>query len=85
MNIRKLVYVSLLAVGIQMKLEFFQRKFWTASKQVHTHQTPTSTKTCVKTMAVVLLLEFTVVTGETWGYFFFFHLYSAQRWMGNAP
>uniref|UniRef100_A0A6Q2XMT1 VWFA domain-containing protein n=1 Tax=Esox lucius TaxID=8010 RepID=A0A6Q2XMT1_ESOLU len=25
------------AVGIQMKLEFFQRKFWTASRQVNTH------------------------------------------------
>lgn len=24
------------AVGIQMKLEFFQRKFWTASRQVST-------------------------------------------------
>uniref|UniRef100_A0AAQ5YC36 VWFA domain-containing protein n=1 Tax=Amphiprion ocellaris TaxID=80972 RepID=A0AAQ5YC36_AMPOC len=28
--------VLLSAVGIQMKLEFFQKKFWTASRQVHT-------------------------------------------------
>lgn len=28
--------MTLKAVGIQMKLEFFQRKFWTASRQVST-------------------------------------------------
>uniref|UniRef100_A0AAQ4QL88 Calcium voltage-gated channel auxiliary subunit alpha2delta 3 n=1 Tax=Gasterosteus aculeatus aculeatus TaxID=481459 RepID=A0AAQ4QL88_GASAC len=34
------VAVTLLwaSVGIQMKLEFFQRKFWTASRQVHMHE-----------------------------------------------
>lgn len=30
-----LIFLSFPAVGIQMKLEFFQRKFWTASRQVH--------------------------------------------------
>lgn len=38
------VHFSLSAVGIQMKLEFFQRKFWTASKQVDTQQRPKSMK-----------------------------------------
>lgn len=41
-NITISLYFSLSAVGIQMKLEFFQRKFWTASKQVHLQQTPQS-------------------------------------------
>lgn len=30
-----LLFMSFPAVGIQMKLEFFQRKFWTASRQVY--------------------------------------------------
>lgn len=34
-NIIRSVCFSLSAVGIQMKLDFFQRKFWTASKQVN--------------------------------------------------
>lgn len=29
------LFFSFPAVGIQMKLEFFQRKFWTASRQVY--------------------------------------------------
>lgn len=43
-NIPLSVYFSLSAVGIQMKLEFFQRKFWTASKQVDAQQRPESMK-----------------------------------------
>lgn len=40
LNVTSSLYFSLSAVGIQMKLEFFQRKFWTASKQVDTQQRP---------------------------------------------
>lgn len=37
LNILGLLFflMSFPAVGIQMKLEFFQRKFWTASRQVY--------------------------------------------------
>uniref|UniRef100_A0A674MQ83 Calcium voltage-gated channel auxiliary subunit alpha2delta 3 n=1 Tax=Takifugu rubripes TaxID=31033 RepID=A0A674MQ83_TAKRU len=40
-NIIILLCFSLSAVGIQMKLDFFQRKFWTASKQVNRSSTNT--------------------------------------------
>lgn len=42
------IYNFFPAVGIQMKLEFFQRKFWTASRQVSYNQH-------IEVLAVVLL------------------------------
>uniref|UniRef100_A0A8C8HY65 VWFA domain-containing protein n=1 Tax=Oncorhynchus tshawytscha TaxID=74940 RepID=A0A8C8HY65_ONCTS len=57
---------STIAVGIQMNLNFFQRKFWTASRQVdtHTHTQIDSFKLQGKTMLVPCDTEYPAFVSE---------------------